>query len=104
MMRGQKAIYNTLFPSSVTSETENKGKRNVAIDDRDDAMACRYYYHAQICRRRYDDCLIHLYQEFFITPNVITQRLAKRTDLIKELVKANTTSAELRKKYPQWAW
>lgn len=104
MMRGQQALYNSLFPSSITSEIENKGKRNVAIDDRDDAMACRYYYYVQIRRLRYDDCLVELYKEFFITPNVITQRLAKRTDLIKELIKTNAACSDLKKKYPQWVW
>lgn len=104
MMRGQNALYNSIFPSSIASETENKGKRNVAIDDRDDAMACRYYYYANILRRRYDDCLIELYREFFLRPNVITQRLMTRTDFLKQMVKDNVTVADLKKKYPQWVW
>jgi hypothetical protein len=104
MMRGQKALYTSLFPSSITSAPENKSKRNVYIDERDDAMACRYYYHAQLRRIRYDDCLVELYKEFFLSPNVITQRLMMRQEFIKKLITDKATRTHFRKKYPHFCW
>jgi len=104
MIRGQKALYNSIFPSSITSEPANKSKRNTYIEERNDAMACRYYYHAQIRRLRYDDCLIELNKEFFLSPNVIMQNLMERTDFIKKLVEQKTTASMLRKWYPHFNW
>ena len=103
-MRGQHTLYSSIFPSAVVVEAPRKGQRNVHIDKRDEALACRYYYHAQILRRRYDDCLQHLELEFFITPSVIIQRLNDKQSLLKELVSKKTTVAELKKQYPYYVW
>lgn len=104
MIRGKQSLYDSLFPSSVKDQSENKGKRNVFIEQRNDALACRYYYHAQIKRIRYDDCLLKLNQEFFLSPNVIVQCLTERTEFIKKLVVANATNSVLSRRYPHFRW
>ena len=103
-MRGQHTLYTAVFPPSVSIEPPRKGQRNVHRDRRDDALACRYYYHAQIMRRRYDDCLLNLEQEFHITPPAIMQRLKEKQAYVKELVAQKTTVAILKKLYPHFVW
>ncbi|HTK22398.1 MAG TPA: hypothetical protein VL442_22930 [Mucilaginibacter sp.] len=102
-MRGQTSIINQL-PISVTSNPANKGFRNVHLDKRDDALAARFYYYHHIKRMRYDDILLRLEKEFFITPGVITQRLQVRADFMKALSNNNTDANKLRREYPQFSW
>ncbi|WP_143960244.1 hypothetical protein [Litoribacter populi] len=103
-MRGKNALYESIITSSLPDEVGEKGKRNVYLEQRDVKLAHRYYYHAQLCRLRYDDCLLNLSEEFSLSPNVIIQRLNKKTDLIKSLVAENKTPAELRKLYGYFNW
>jgi hypothetical protein len=81
-MRGTTAL-TSLFPSSIEAKSEQKGQRNVHIDRRDDALAARFYFYHHIIRKRYDDILLELEKEFFLTPNVIIQRLAQRTEYMR---------------------
>lgn len=102
-MRGKNTLYNAIIPSSLPDDGR-KGQRNTYLEQRDDAMACRFYFHAHLCRLRYDDCLLNLSREFFLSHNVIVQRLQDRTDLIKRLVKEGATAQELRKEYGFFRW
>lgn len=103
MQKGKQTLYNTLVASSVDTHADPL-KRNCSIDDRRDAMAHRYYFHAIINRLRYDDCLMSLQQEFFLQPDTIVKELHKRFDLINDLIDQKTTTSELRKKYPWYNW
>ncbi|MBS1526711.1 MAG: hypothetical protein JST19_13725 [Bacteroidetes bacterium] len=102
-MRGQNAICSAL-PSLIKSNPNQKGHRNVHLERRDDALAARFYYHYQLKQKRYEAALLDLEAEFFIVPNVIIQRLALRTDYIKELSKKEIGVSQLRKLFPFYAW
>jgi len=102
-MRGKNSLYNDIIPSSI-AELGKKSRRNTFLEERDDALAYRYNYHAHLCRLRYDDCLVGLSAEFFLSHNIIIQRLSRRTDLLKSLVSANMQAGELRRLYPYYAW
>lgn len=102
-MRGQKALYDDMIPSSIASPGR-QSQRNMYLEVRDHAMCCRFYYHAHMCRRRYDDCLSELSREFFITPQVITKRLMRKDAVIRELIIAKTSAGMLRRMYPFFVW
>lgn len=102
-MRGKNALYHDIIPSSI-EELGKKSQRNTFLEERDDALAYRYYFHANLCRCRYDDSLLNLSREFFLSHNVIIQRLSGRTSLLKSLVAANVQPSELRKLYPHFNW
>lgn len=103
MERGKQILYNTIVPKSVSSNGE-KGQRNTGIEERRNAMAHRYYFHATINRLRYDDCLLNLQQEFFLQPDTIVKELLQRSDLITRLTLDKVTTAELRRLYPFYNW
>ena len=103
MERGKQILYNPIVRQTI-AETGEKGQRNTGIDDRRNAMAHRYYFHATINRLRYDDCLLSLQQEFYLQPDTIVKELLLRNELITQLAHAKTTTAELRKKYPFFNW
>jgi hypothetical protein len=98
-MRGSKALYHDVFPSSV-----KRPKRTALLAKRDTAMTHRYYYYAQLQRLRYDDCLMRLSEEFFITPDVIVQRLQGMHELLRVLIASRMSVADLRKAYPHFSW
>lgn len=105
-MRGLQSLFTNLFPASVNSETERKGKKGAHLEQRDKAIACRYYYYIHIKRCRYDDGLMNLEKEFHITAGVITQRLASSTDFVKQLVALDEAKAltALKEEYPYYTW
>jgi len=102
-MRGQQAITSN-FPSAIEAKPDQKGHRNVHQDRRDDALAARFYYHFHIRRLRYDDCLLEIEKEFFITTLYIAQRLTDRADYMKKLVKMDAKVTDLKRLFPFYAW
>jgi len=102
-MRGQQAIIK-IFPSQIKPKTEQKGHRNVHMSRRDDALAVRFYYYYQIVRKQYEDTLLALEVEFFITPDVIVQRLSARTEYMKELTRSEPKITDLKKMLPFYSW
>lgn len=103
-MRGQQSLYSSLFPSAVSGDPNNKGRRNVLMELRDEALCSRYYYHAEIKRTRYDDCLLALEKEFFITAGVAMQRLEKNLVTLKEITIRKPPIAYFKEKYPSFNW
>jgi len=100
MSRGKHILYNSLVK---TAKPHKKNRKNY-IELRNDALACRYYFHADINRLRYDDCLKELSNEFYISEDTIVRCLLHRVDYIKILSNNTLTTAELRKQYPHYNW
>lgn len=103
-MKGKHTLHNSTIVPSLLPKEGKQHQRNTGIDKRRDAMAHRYYFHATICRLLYEDCLLALYNEFFLQPETIVNELQLRLDLINELVQNQITTAELRRKYPFYNW
>lgn len=103
MQRGKNKLYNNLVPEFTSGVGQFK-KRNTSIEARRDVMAHRYYFHAIMCRLRYDDCIINLHHEFFLQPNTVIRELELRLDLINQLVKQELNGGDLRKLYPWLNW
>jgi len=104
MLRGQNTLFTNIFPSSIAPENNRQGRRNALIDKRDEALADRYYYYVHLKRSRYDDALLSLEQEFFITADTIGTRLTPYVDYLKQLTSTNVKVSMLRRKYPHLNW
>lgn len=103
MARGEIAL-TKILPTSLVINSANKGKRSVYMVERDNAIAARFYYLSHLRRLRYDDCLMRLEKEFFLTALYISQRLPERSEYIKTLVNNNTDRKQLRKLFTQFCW
>lgn len=103
MLRGQQTII-SFYPTSIEQKPQQKGHRSVHINRRDDVLTTRFYYYYHIRRIRYDDILLELEKEFFITPDVIVQRLRLTGPLAKQLLKTETRIEQLKKLYPWFNW
>jgi len=102
MLRGQKALM-AIVSNDLTIASE-KHVKGCFTDERDDALACRFFYHGHLIGKRYDICLTDLSKEFFLSELVIGQRLMKRQDFLKNLRVQNTTRRDLQKRYPHFIW
>jgi hypothetical protein len=102
MLRGHKALMGIVSDDvQIVSEKSIKG---CFTDERNDALACRFYYYGHMLGKRYDVCLKALSKEFFISETVISQLLMKRQDYLKQLRLNNTTGKDLQKLYPFYTW
>lgn len=104
MTRGKQKLHSNLIASSIPEHLGKKSQRNAELERRRDVMACRYYYYAVVKRQLYEDCLMDLYREFFITPNTIVNELMKREEKISELIELKTPPSDLKKVYPWFNW
>jgi len=102
-MKGEKALHKDLIKTSIDI-TEPGRLRNSLKSRFYDKMACRYYYLSNICRLRYDDCLLQLTLEFDITPTTIIKHLTKRLGMVTEMVENQVSPSELKKRYPWYDW
>lgn len=100
MIRGNRAIV-SIISDDLTAEKHVKGE---SMNDRDTAIACRFFYHGYLIGKRYDVCLAALSKEFFLSENVIIQLLMKQQDFLKKLRSNNTTAKDLQKLYFFYDW
>jgi hypothetical protein len=102
MLRGQKALM-AIVSNDLTIASE-KHVKGCFTDERDDALACRFFYWSRLMEKRYDVALVNLSKEFFLSETVISQRIMTRQAFLKRLREAETTVKELQKKYPFFSW
>jgi hypothetical protein len=102
MLRGNKTLMGIVSNEVTISST--KHVKGCFTDDRDEALACRFFYHGHLIGKRYDVCLAALSKEFFLSELVIGQRLMKRQAFLKELRLKNTTGKDLQILYPFFNW
>lgn len=104
MTRGKQKLYLDLIRP--TQEQETDRKRNHLMPERNRALACRYYYHLFVRRRRYEDALADLTCEFFICETTIVNLLSKPASmqLLEELTDTQPGIRDFQSQYPQWSW
>lgn len=103
-MRGQQVIYQSLFGNTIIPKPQNQGKRNVFLDKRDEALVHRYYYYVSLLQFQYDNALLKLQDEFFITPGTVTERITANVAQLKVIAHSKPSIETLRKKYPHYTW
>ena len=103
-MRGQQSLFNGLFIPTV-EKTENKQRpRNFFQPERNEALVHRYYFHAEMNRLRYDDCIRQLEIEFHITAPRIISVLTQCTGQIESVINSKPTIKDLEIKFPWYSW
>lgn len=100
MLRGQKALM-ALVSNDLTIVSE-KHVKGCFTDERDDALACRFFYWSYLIEKRYDAALANLSREFYLSETVIAKRLMERQQFIKQLRVDNMSRKDLKEKYPHF--
>lgn len=103
-MIGEQLLYKKIVKSSIPPKEGEERGGNAFKEQWRDLLASRYYYHASHRRKRYDDCLMELSREFFITSRSVVANLKLRLGFIQRLTNDEIATAELRKRYPWYDW
>lgn len=104
ILKGERNLYTSKVSTSIPETEGRMGDPNAYKEHRLDKIVSRYYYHAVLCRLRYDDCLVQLSLEFDYTSRVLILKLNQRNALLDRLIESNTTALTLKKRYPYFDW
>jgi len=103
-MIGERNLYRTKVSSSIPEQEGQERKAFAYKEDKLDKLASRFYYHAHLCRLRYDDCLVELSREFDLTSHTLVRKIQQRSAFLDRLTAAKTTALQLKKRYPYFDW
>lgn len=103
MSRGQYLLFTDIFEN--TNKAVNDPRpRNYYMPLRNEHLAYRYYYYAEVKFIRYDKCLQLLETEFYLCEARIVVLLSELTELLRKIVETKPTVKELEKKIPHLNW
>lgn len=102
-MRGQQSLFSSLLFEKSEAPAKQRS-RNYYQPERNEALLHRYYFHAEINRYRYDDCIAKLEQEFYLTAPRIIVILTQNTGRLTSIVNDHPTIKELADKFPHFSW
>jgi len=71
---------------------------------RNEHLAYRFYYYAEIKFLRYDKCLEALEREFYLTEARLVVVLSGLTDRLREITQEKPDVKTLREKIPHFSW
>lgn len=83
---------------------KNKSSRQERVHKRNREIIARYYYWTEVRRRRFDDVMWILTDEFYVEERTISNALLDFSDYLDELYKDKKDIRELRKDYPSRSW
>jgi len=102
----QSLLFNE-YPPAATPETDVRlGRSASLISQRNDKIACRYYYKIAIKgMKQWDEIITQLSFEFDLsTAQVVKIITLYMGDRIRELCAEKPTVKELRRLYPHYSW
>lgn len=91
-------------PRPDVEPTDGKTSRQEHVHRRNLEMIARYYYWTEIRRRRFDDVIRILSEEFHVEDRTISNALLDLGDHLNGLYKDKRDVRELRKEYPGRNW
>jgi len=103
-MRGQQSLFSSKFITESKQERTQQRPRNYYQPERNRALVARYYFHVEINRYRYDDCIKLLEGEFYLTEPRIIHVLSKNSERINDLIREEPTHKDLAERHPHFNW
>lgn len=103
-MIGQHSLFSDVFCTNPAKGKIDHRPRNFFQPERNEALLHRYYFHAEINRYRYDDCLLMLEKEFYLTSMRIMAILRQNVDALSNIVNSKPSTAQMNKKFPHFKW
>ena len=87
-----------------TVAAEGRTSRQEHVYRRNREMIARYYFWTQIRRRRFDDVMRILSEEFHVEDRTISNALLDQSEYLGGLYKEKKKIKELKKEYPGRNW
>lgn len=83
---------------------KRKGRSQELLAQRDEKLAVRFYYYAQIKGENYESTISALVGEFDICDRVVIDRLKANQEILDELFNTKPPTAQLKRKIPHFVW
>lgn len=82
----------------------NRTSRQEHVYKRNREMIARYYYWTEVRRRRFDDVMLILSEEFHVEDRTISNALLDMGDYLNGLYKERRDMKEFKREYPGRNW
>ncbi|WP_145857338.1 hypothetical protein [Pedobacter suwonensis] len=67
-------------------------------------MSYRFYYYYHLERARFDDAIMLMERELFISGRKIADRLTENNELLKDITLNAPSHKQLKQRYPHFNW
>jgi hypothetical protein len=101
-MRGKK-LYNELLQPGGPDQAQ-KGRKDELLEDRNKCLVARYYYYGHLKARSYEDILLLLVREFFLSPDRINRIVLNYAETIAEMKQQKVSLYRLSVLWPHLCW
>ncbi len=105
--RGVSVFNALLFEEPVNTQSSDKreqGRSAELIDQRDRFLIYRFYFKAKIQRKIYNDAIVELIPEVYLSKISIQKIIQAHADEILKLKQNPPTLKDLQKEYPHINW
>ncbi|HVI47826.1 MAG TPA: hypothetical protein VM802_23355 [Chitinophaga sp.] len=106
-MKGTQVLFTRLLTDDSAQPLRHRpGRSSALLIKRDERLVYRHYYYLRICKKRYDEIMKILSEEFDLSEYTIIERLQleRNFKLLKQIMTQQPGSAELKKLYPWMVW
>ncbi|WP_235938107.1 hypothetical protein [Chitinophaga solisilvae] len=107
IVKGAQTLFSQLLSSSPEdTPARTPGRSRTLIARRDERLVYRHYYYLRLCKKRYDQILQVLSEEFDLSAYTIIERLQLEENfrLLKQLTAQQPGLTALRRRYPWMVW
>lgn len=101
MGRGQIALFDNMFKQQEIKPAEKKARQTY---QRNELLAHRYYYYAEVKNYRYIKCLEEIAKENFLSTETVIDMLNDVRNIITLIIEKHYSTKELKQKYPWLDW
>ncbi|MFB6454448.1 hypothetical protein ACE38W_04185 [Chitinophaga sp. Hz27] len=106
-MKGVQTLFSQLLTAASEDTTRRTpGRNRELIARRDERLVYRHYYYLRISKKRYDEIIQLLSEEFDLSGYTIIERLQLENNfqLLKQVTAQQPGLNDLRKRYPWMVW
>lgn len=102
-MRGQK-LFNSIIKRNSDEKLNKRGRNEELLDQRNSCMIARYYYYGKYKGKCFEEILLTMASEFFLTTTRISRIIQENTEVIKEMKDNEVSIYQLQANYPHFKW
>jgi hypothetical protein len=103
MKRGSR-FFVEFIENETAEKTGKKGRSIKMIEQRNEKLLHRFFYHSRLRQLKYESVLSELVNDFDLTESTLTQIIECNTKRIKEIGDKKLTRQKLKTLYPSFSW
>ena len=101
-MRGKRLF--TELRNTGNIAPAKRGRNNTLIAKRNECLLARYYFYTNFTSKSYDDTVMQLVTEFFITPDRIGDVIQRNIEILDSIKEAQPSVYFFQNHWPHIKW